>query len=82
MCHGFQEKVREGYAALSGMIIRLVAQPAMARPTMTIADFHQYACPNSPVTDGNASQLPSTVPSRTGSDRGEAEDAVGGGDLV
>ena len=37
----------------------------MAMPTSTTADFHQCSWPSSPVTSGEESQLPSTVPTAT-----------------
>ena len=72
MLPGCQEKTRLGSGRLSGMIIRLVNQPATARPISTTAEIHQCSWPNAPVTSGDESQLPSTVPTVDGGDRRQA----------
>ena len=72
-----QGNVRLGSAGLSGMIIRLVIQPAVATPTSTSADIHQCSWPSLPVTSRVESQLPSTVPTTVGDHGRQAEHAVG-----
>ena len=74
--------MRLGSAALSGMIIRLVIQPATARPTSTTADIHQCSWPSSPVTSGDESQLPSTVPTVTAMTVVSPRTPLADGDLV